>query len=89
MSHTIYAAKFEQTIIHQHVHLRRESQPHGPAHALIRLYLINKLLVCLQSRQTENIKVHKDNKSKIELNTQTSIYAFGDFPFIGCYTYQD
>ena len=23
MSHTIYAAKFEQTIIHQHVHLRR------------------------------------------------------------------
>jgi hypothetical protein len=24
MSHTIYAAKFEQTIIHQHVHLRRE-----------------------------------------------------------------
>jgi hypothetical protein len=28
MSHTIYAAKFEQTIIHQHVHLRRESQSH-------------------------------------------------------------
>jgi hypothetical protein len=28
MSHTIYAAKFEQTIIHQHVLLRRESQPH-------------------------------------------------------------
>jgi hypothetical protein len=26
MSHTIYAAKFEQTIIHQHVHLRRKSQ---------------------------------------------------------------
>jgi hypothetical protein len=26
MSHTIYVAKFEQTIIHQHVHLRRESQ---------------------------------------------------------------
>ena len=26
MSHTINAAKFEQTIIHQHVHLRRESQ---------------------------------------------------------------
>jgi hypothetical protein len=26
MSHTIYAAKFEQMIIHQHVHLRRESQ---------------------------------------------------------------
>jgi hypothetical protein len=26
MSHTIYAAKFEQTITHQHVLLRRESQ---------------------------------------------------------------
>jgi hypothetical protein len=26
MSYTIYAAKFEQTIIHQHVLLRRESQ---------------------------------------------------------------
>jgi hypothetical protein len=26
MLHTIYAAKFEQTIIHQHVHLRWESQ---------------------------------------------------------------
>ena len=32
MSHTIYAAKFEQTIIHQHVHLRWESQSHAPAH---------------------------------------------------------
>jgi hypothetical protein len=28
MSHTIYGAKFEQTIIHQHVLLRRESQSH-------------------------------------------------------------
>ena len=26
MSYTIYAAKFEQTIIHQHVLLRRESK---------------------------------------------------------------
>jgi hypothetical protein len=26
MSHTIYSAKFEQTITHQHVLLRRESQ---------------------------------------------------------------
>ena len=34
MSHTIYAAKFEQTIIHQHVHLRWESQSHAPAHVL-------------------------------------------------------
>jgi hypothetical protein len=31
MSHTIYAAKFEQTIIHQHVHLPRESQSHESA----------------------------------------------------------
>ena len=45
MSHTIYAAKFEQTIIHQHVHLRRENQSHEPAHVLMRLYPIDKLLV--------------------------------------------
>jgi len=50
MSHTIYAAQFEQTIIHQQVHLRRESQSHEPAHvhALMRLYPIDKSLVCLQ-----------------------------------------
>ena len=35
---TIYAAKFEQTIIHQHVHLRRKSQSHSPAHVRMRLY---------------------------------------------------
>jgi hypothetical protein len=34
MSHTIYAAKFEQTIIHQHVHLQPESQSHAPVHVL-------------------------------------------------------
>ena len=45
MSHTIYAAKFEQTIIHQHVHLRRERQSHAPAHMLMRLYPIDKSLV--------------------------------------------
>jgi hypothetical protein len=38
MSHTIYAAKFEQTIIHRHVHLRRKSQSHEPAHVRMRLY---------------------------------------------------
>ena len=38
ISHTIYAAKFEQTIIHQHVHLRRKSQSHSPAHVRMRLY---------------------------------------------------
>ena len=46
-----YAAKFEQTIIHQHVHLRRESQSHAPANVLMRLYLIDKSLVCLQSER--------------------------------------
>jgi hypothetical protein len=51
MSHTIYAAKFEQTIIHQHVHLRRESQSHEPAHVLMRIYPIDKSLVCLQSER--------------------------------------
>ena len=50
MSHTLYAAKFEQRIIHQHVHLRRENQAHAPAHVLMRLYPIdNKSLVCLQN----------------------------------------
>ena len=44
---THYAAKFEQTIIHQHVHLRWESQSHAPAHVLMRLYQIDKSLVCL------------------------------------------
>ena len=38
MSYTIYAAKFEQTVIHQHVHLRWESQSHEAAHVLMRLY---------------------------------------------------
>jgi hypothetical protein len=36
MSHTSYAAKFEQTIIHFHVHLRRESQSYAPAHVLMK-----------------------------------------------------
>ena len=49
MSHTIYAAKFEQTIIHQH--LWWESQSHAPAHMLMRLYPIDKLLVSLQSEK--------------------------------------
>jgi hypothetical protein len=51
VEYTIYAAKFEQTIIHQHVHLRRESQSHAPAHVLMRLYSIDKSLVCLQSER--------------------------------------
>jgi hypothetical protein len=51
MSHTIHAAKFEQTIFHQHVHLQRESQSHAPADVLMRLYPIDKSLVCLQTER--------------------------------------
>ena len=58
MSHTIYAAKFEQTIIHQHVHLRRESQSHAPAHVLMRLYPIDKSLVFLQSERRTSLELH-------------------------------
>ena len=53
MSHTSYAAKFEQTIIHQHVHLRRKSQSHAPTHVLMILYRIDKSLVCLQKRKKD------------------------------------
>ena len=45
MSHTIYAAKFYQMIIHQHVHLRRKRQSHVPAHVLMRLYPMDSSLV--------------------------------------------
>ena len=51
MSHTIYAAKYEQTLIHQHVHLQREIQSQAPVHVLMRLYPIDKSLVCLQSER--------------------------------------
>jgi hypothetical protein len=37
--------------VHQHVHLRRESQSHAPAHVLMRLYPIDKSLICLQSKR--------------------------------------
>jgi hypothetical protein len=46
MSHTIYAAKFAQMIIHQHAHLRRESQSNAPAHVQMKLYPIDNSLVC-------------------------------------------
>jgi hypothetical protein len=57
MSHTIYAAKFEQTIIHQHVHLRRESQSHEPAHVLMRLYPIDKSLVFSQAKEGRHVRI--------------------------------
>ena len=39
-----WVAKFEQMIIDQHVHLRRDSQSHEPAYVLMRLYPIDKSL---------------------------------------------
>ena len=64
MSHTIYAAKFEQMIIHQHLHLRRESQSHAPARVLTRLYLIDKSLVSLQSERTFFLEVLTRNYNR-------------------------
>jgi hypothetical protein len=57
MSHTIYAAKFEQTIFHQHVHLRRESQSHALAHVLMRLYPIDKSLVYYKAREGRYVRI--------------------------------
>jgi hypothetical protein len=41
-------------IIHQHVHLRRESQSYEPAHVLMRLHTIDKSLACLQSERRKS-----------------------------------
>ena len=57
MSHTIYAAKFEQTIIHQHVHLRWKSQLHALAHMLMRLYPIDKLLVFHKAKEGRHVRI--------------------------------
>ena len=75
MSHTIYAAKFEQTIIHQHVHLWRESQSHEPAHVLMRLYPIDKSLVCLQSERRTSIFDKSDFFLRSHLHGQISNMA--------------
>jgi hypothetical protein len=42
-------SKFYPSPIYQHVHLRRKSQSHAPAHMLMRLYPIDNSLVWLQS----------------------------------------
>ena len=71
MSHTIYAAKFEQTIIHQHVHLWRESQSHAPAHVLMRLCPIDKSFVCLTKRQKDVVlefEIKNSNKVIVPYN---------------------
>ena len=59
MSHTIHAAKFEQTIIHQHVHvhLRLKSQSHAPAHVLMRLYPIDKSLVFHKAKEGRHVRI--------------------------------
>ena len=64
MLYTIYAAKFEQTIIYQHVHLRRESQSHAPAHVLMRLYPIDKSLVSLQKGKKDVMLEYFINSDK-------------------------
>jgi hypothetical protein len=48
MLHTIYAAKLDQTIIHQHVHLRRKSQSHAPAPSK---FNVNDNVVCFITLQ--------------------------------------
>ena len=60
MSHTIYAAKFEQTIIHQHIHLRRESHSHTPAHVLMRLYPIDKSLVFCKAKERRHVRINNN-----------------------------
>ena len=58
MSHTSYAAKFEQTIFHQLVHLRRESQSHAPAHVLMRLYPVDKSLDFYKAKEGRHIRIY-------------------------------
>ena len=58
MSYRIYAAKFEQTISHHHVHLRRKSQSHAPAHVLMRLYPIDKSLVFHKAKEGRRVRIN-------------------------------
>jgi hypothetical protein len=57
MPHTIYAANFEQMIIHQLVHLRRESQSHDLAHVQMRLYPIDKSLVFYKGKEGGHVRI--------------------------------
>jgi len=45
-----------KAVIHRHVHLRRESQSHASAHVLMRLYPIDKSLVCLQAKEGRHVR---------------------------------
>ena len=78
MSHTIYTAKFEQTIIHQHVHLRRESRSHAPVYVLMRLYPIDKLLVCLQTKEGRHVRIYH-NTAGFLIRTDTPRFVAGLF----------
>ena len=69
MLHTIYASKFAQMIIYQHVHLRRESRSHAPPHVLMTLYAIDKSLVCLQAKEERHVRIYN-----IHLSSRLSIY---------------
>ena len=71
MLHTIYTAKFKQTTIHQHVHLRRESQSHAQAHVLMRLYPIDKSTNFMQV-----VKINKGIFSKL-------VHTMCTFNFLG------
>ena len=62
MSDIIYTAKFEQTIIHQHVHLRRESQSHAPVHMLMRLYPIDKSFVFYKAKEGRHVITFNNTK---------------------------
>jgi hypothetical protein len=58
-------------IIHQHVHLWRESQSHAPAHVLMRLCPIDKSFVCLTKRQKDVVlefEIKNSNKVIVPYN---------------------
>jgi hypothetical protein len=90
MSHTICAAKFEHTIIHQHVHLRWESQSYAPAHVLMRLYPINKSLgpklkYCLFVVSIPTQKNLRDSKDFIAVFKLLFFY-FRNFRSVPCFS---
>jgi hypothetical protein len=58
--HTIYAAKFEQTIIHQHVYLRRESQSYDPG-ACANEIIPNREIAHLFTKRKKGV-MHNVNK---------------------------
>jgi hypothetical protein len=58
MSHTIYGAKFEQTITHQHVPLRRESQSH----------------ILLRRERQSHILLRRESQSHILLRRASQSY---------------